>query len=342
MDQGSRNSSKSENFFTDDSEDFFTKLNSSSIELSETTSDTETTHRSASSFSSSSSDSTELETVYYKHGPSDKNHHDHKHEHRRSRKSHKSPKHAPGENCIQVDLADLEASLDLLNKNLETNPARIPKSDPVYIAYENVKLFVSMFYGREEYPKILEIMNKYPKPNKIVPDTIGAFLFGCSQAEYGDISNKFCSPLCLQGILPNEQHAGASFCPYQVWVLNESTFEPISDNSSDHAYIFTSGPQRTDTHQFTPKQITLLRSLGIKKAQVLRTQDARHITLVPLTEIDNLPVVLADQVKPANILIKQANNTASVNSSRLLAILIILILIGVAVWLIFKYVIPKR
>ena len=341
MDPGSRNSSKSENFFTDDSEDFFTKLNSSSIELSATSSDTDTSNQSSTTEESGSSSDTE--TVYYKHGDG------HRH-HKTSRKSSKTKKahksRDPRGNCIQVDLADLETSLNLLNKNLDTNPLHIPKSDPVYIAYENVKLFVSMFYGREEYPKILEIMNTFSKPAKIVPDTIGAFLFGCSQTTYGDISNKFCSPLCLQGILPNEAGQGsASFCPYQVWVLNETGFEPISDNSSDHAYIFVGN----SNPQFTPKQITLLRSLGVKQAQVLRTQDARHISVIPLSEIDNLPVVqdlaaqkLVSNLKNPSVMIKQANNTASVNSSRLLAILLILILIGVAIWLIFKYVIPRR
>ena len=311
MDQGSRNSSKSENFFTDDSEDFFTKLNSSSDDLSE----------SDESFFSSSSSTIE-ESIHYKHIPS-----------RKLRKS-KAKSH---QNCIQVDLADLDASLQLLNKNLDTNPNRIPKSDLVYTAYENVKLFVSMFYGREEYPKIMEIMNTFAKPNKIVPDTIGAFLFGCSQTSYGDIPNKFCSPLCLHAVLPNEPTGSSGFCPYQVWTMDSTSLEPISQNSSDSAYIFVSGDAAP---KFTPKQITLLRSLGLKQAQVLRTQDSKHVTVIPLSELENLPIITpADSIKPA---ILQANNTSTVNSSRLLAIIIILLLIALAVWLIFKYVIPRR
>ena len=281
---------------TDDSSDFFAQL---------TTSD--------------SSSYSEDETIYYKHGKNGK----------KSKKTAKKSK-----NCIQVDLADLEASLDLLVKNLDTHPDQIAKSDPVNTAYENVKLFISMFYGREEYPKIVEILKKYPRPASVTDGTIGAFLFGCLQDSYGDISNKFCSPLCLQGVLPNDD---SSFCPYQVWMLTDTTFEPLSENSSDRAYIFSSSANP----KFTPQQISLLKSQNVQMAQVLRTVDSKHTTIIPLSELDNLPVqVVAPQNQP--VVIMQANNTSAVNASRAIAILIFLILIALAIWLIFKYVLPRR
>ena len=298
---------------SDDSSDFFAQLNSSSDD------------------STSSRD--EDETIYYKHG---KNSH-----HKKS----KSKKKKIDKNCIHVDLADLEASLDLLAKNIDTIPDRVPKSDPVYIAYENVKLFISMFYGRSEYPQIIELMNKYKKPNTLTPNTIGSFLFGCSQENYGDIKNPLCSPLCLQGILPNDD---SSFCPYQVWLLTDTTFEPITENSSDKAYIFYNQTSSTQIPKFTQQQINLLHQRNVKLAQVLKTQNGIHTTVIPISELENLPVQPAQitNTGPANstnpnIVIKQVTNGAAVNASRFITILIFLILIIVAIWLIFKYVLPN-
>ena len=287
---------------SDDSTDFFAHLNSSSDD--------------------SSNSSLEDETIYYKHGKNS---------------SHKKSKKKTDKNCIHVDLADLEASLDLLSKNIDTIPDRVPKSDPVYIAYENVKLFISMFYGREEYPKIIEIMNKYRKPNTINPNTIGSFLFGCSQENYGDINNRLCSPLCLQSILPNDD---SSFCPYQVWILTDTTFEPITENNSDRAFIFYN--QNNQIPKFTQSQINLLRQQNVRMAQVLKTQDSIHTTIIPMSEIDNLPsVVSTPSSNNPGVVIKQVNNVATVNGTRFFTILIFLILIVVAIWIIFKYILPK-
>lgn len=285
-----------------DNENFFLDLSSSSIT------------------SSSSSD----ETVYYKNKNTKKKRH--------SKSKRTSKRKNTG--CVQLDLADLEASLNILNANLDTTIDQLQdKTSPVYVAYENVKLFISMFYGRDEYSKITEILNTYSKPKTIKPNSIGAFLFGCLQSTYGDISNKYCSPLCLQSVFPDVTFV---CCPYQVWILNETSFEQISDTMTDKAYIFSS---LSKTLQFTPEQINLLKEKGIHNVHVLETRDTLHKTLIPLTHIDNLPQVkLETPLKP---IIKQVNNVSSMNSTRLLGVLLFLLIIGLLIWLIYKYIIPR-
>ena len=344
-----------------DSAEFFAQLNSSS--------------------SSDNSDSDE--TVYYKHGKnphssprhssprrssprhssprrsSPTRHDDHKNKHsprhdNKNKNSHRSSpreheKHVSKNECVQVDIADLEASIDLLNKNLDSRIEQIPRSDPVHLAYENVKLFVSMFYGRPEYPKIVEILGKYTRPGTIVPGTIGGFLYGCALDSYGDVT-KLCSPICLNSVLPDG--SSESFCPYQVWMMNEKSLEPLTDSLSDKAYVFandfngqTINTQTVNTQlKFTPHQINLLKQRGIKQIQVLITDrnTGRHSTIIQLTELENLPIVGHDALNSPPIVIKQINNVSSVNMGRFWSILVLIILVAIAIWLIFKYVIPRR
>ena len=260
---------------------------------------------------------------------------------------------------IHLDLTDLDAAIEILAQNSDVLIDQIPKDDPVYLAFEKAKLFVSLFYGRPEYPQILERIAKYGKPNVITPGSAGAFLFGCSQDNYGDVDNKFCSPLCTQSIYPGSTDQ-LSCCPYQIWLWNPEAFTKINDSNSDQAYIYISDVDDTTNIKFPPELINVLNMNNVKSVQVFVTKDSKHISLIPSTPLSNLaqynnsPIATttavpcadcgtANRIQP----IQRAANNGPVNSSGssgssgiFMAIIIIILLI-VGIWLFIKYLLPR-
>ena len=250
---------------------------------------------------------------------------------------------------IHLDLTDLDAAIEILAQNSDVLIDQIPKDDPVYLAFEKAKLFVSLFYGRPEYPQILERIAKYGKPKVITPGSAGAFLFGCSQDNYGDIDNKFCSPLCTQSIYPGGPDQ-LSCCPYQIWTWSPESFTKINESTSDQAYIYISDIEDTKNIKFPPELINVLNMNNVKSVQVFATKDSKHILIVPSTPLSNLaqhngaPLPCANcgptgRVQPTKI----AATSSSSNSTftNILIALIVIALIVLGIWLFIKYLLPK-
>ena len=76
---------------------------------------------------------------------------------------------------------------------------------------------MALLYDTEHYPMLVSILDSLKKGN-IGPDTVGGFLFGCFQDSYGDVVNKYCSPVCISGIQPSK--ADVVKCEAQVWVVD--------------------------------------------------------------------------------------------------------------------------
>ena len=247
---------------------------------------------------------------------------------------------------LRLEITDLDAAIDLLAKNPDVILDQIPKDDPIFLAFEKIKLFISIFFGRPEYPQILDRIGKQSRPSTINPGSAGAFLFGCSQDNYGDIDNKFCSPLCAQSVLPKE----ATCCPYQIWIWSDQQFEKINESQSPHAYVFIT--HNLERPQFTTEMINLLKLYNINSVHLLTTLNSKHLTLLPLTPIDQLPLTSPSTNSPSTKLsctncpvnghqkaVKAAHQSSTAMS--LFTFLIIVVIIIAAIWLFVKYILPR-
>ena len=129
-------------------------------------------------------------------------------------------------------------------------------------------------------PYSLDLLKKEHRPTDIQINTSGAYLWGCSQNYYGDVS-KFCSPLCLNslGNLKTEK------CQYSVWVYTPNLTN-IYSTSTSKAYIFV--PENWEI--FKKEEILQLKEKGIVSAAILKTQNSIHRFYLPVTSIDELPL----------------------------------------------------
>ena len=193
---------------------------------------------------------------------------------------------------ITLELDDLSNSIKLLADNSDVNLNTIPHSDPIYKAFEFVKLAVALFYDTDQYSLITDLISNYPSPPHILPNTAGSFLFGCSQSNYGDVTNRFCSPICIQNIPPSKSLSLVSCCPHQVWSsLDPSniSFTQLSNpsNTNNSAYVYVYLP----FNGFSNDTISLFKRHNINLIQVYSLQNSIHHSIIPPTSIDDLALL---------------------------------------------------
>ena len=110
----------------------------------------------------------------------------------------------------------------------------------------------------------------------------GAYLWGCNQNYYGNVS-KTCSALCNGGII---YESNTQSCQYQIWVYNENLILK-DDVSSSKAYIYVSN----DWEGFKNSDIEILRNNGVQFATILITEKSKHEIILSIIPIDKLPIV---------------------------------------------------
>lgn len=186
--------------------------------------------------------------------------------------------------------------------------SNIPYSDLRY-NYDKVKLAASLFYDTDQYHIITDTLSHLNVPSNISPGTLGSFLFGCTGDTYGDVSNKFCSPLCVGSLLPSKQSTltksnpispftdfaspsdtNDDLCSVQVITIkgNKLFRDERSNIHSPNAYVFIEYPNTFNGLSRT--QIDQLKQLGIKTVSVYDINERKHSVILNPTSVDQLPL----------------------------------------------------
>ena len=130
--------------------------------------------------------------------------------------------------------------------------------------------------------QIFDILKEQFRPTSIKIGTVGAYLWGCSQNYYGEV-NKSCSAFCNDNYLRQET---IQPCQYQIWTY-ETTLYSTGHSFSSNAYIYIN-----ETWQgFTEKDVEKLKNGGVKYASVISTEDSKHQIIIPMTLVENLPIL---------------------------------------------------
>ena len=167
----------------------------------------------------------------------------------------------------------------------------------------------SFFYDTDQYHIITDTLSHLNSPSTISPGTLGSFLFGCTGDTYGDVSNKFCSPLCVGSLLPSKQSISNKtkpispftdfasptenndeLCSVQVITIkgNKLFRDERSNVQSPNAYIFIEYPNTFNG--FTRDQIYQLKQLGINTVSVYDIHERKHSVVVGTTSVDQLRI----------------------------------------------------
>lgn len=125
-----------------------------------------------------------------------------------------------------IETKKFELALQTLSQSPDHPLRLIQIHSELNRSYAIVKYVVAALYGTSAYDKVLDAINKLPRPDTIVPGTLGAYLFGCS-------TNK-CSPLCFNAI-PDKESCHQS---KQAWLLSGGERIKIVGGYEDDAIVY--------------------------------------------------------------------------------------------------------
>ena len=133
-----------------------------------------------------------------------------------------------------------------------------------------------------EDPELYNIIQEQFRPTILKIGTAGAYLWGCDQNFYGNVS-KSCSPLCSGSINYNNE---AKTCQYQIWTY-DTELSSKDKVSSNIAYIYVS----KNWISFKKSDIETLKNSNVEFVSVFRTENSKHDTIIPITNVDSLPIL---------------------------------------------------
>jgi len=146
---------------------------------------------------------------------------------------------------------------------------------------ENAYKFVKENEKNVNPQEIVNILNRQYRPTSLKIGTVGAFLWGSNQNYYGAV-NKACSAFTNNSLLRNINEN----CQYQIWNYNK-TLELLENNSNSKAYVYVN----SDWQGFQNLDIDILKNSGVEYVSVIKTENSKHEILIPMTAIQNLPII---------------------------------------------------
>lgn len=160
-----------------------------------------------------------------------------------------------------------------------------------YLSDVKIKPYITKLEKYKNHPILIKAIQEKYRPTEININTVGAYLWGCSQNFYGD-TNQNCSALCANSIphlsnsLISEESLNCKKCQYSIWTYTHQKLNNDFHTSSSKAYIYVD----SDWSGFYKNDIEVLRKNGLLYATIFGTKHSQHQLLLPMTSIDNLPI----------------------------------------------------
>ena len=226
----------------------------------------------------------------------------------------------------KTDMPTIESSVTELNA-YSHHPLRNIRSlgDKPYGNWKYLsQIDFSSSKNRHELNKAL---NKCFRPTEIGPETIGSFLFGCTQKTYGEVC-KECSPLCHQSLLSSE----LSKCPYKTWILtNSNSDQRLREINTDHqvnqGYVFV----EDNFDGFTPDEINIFRSQKMGNISIFSLQSGKHYTISKEIPINSLPRRIRTPRRSLSIRSIGSEIFEEKNQSYVLIVIVIIVFVVIVV-----------
>nr|QBK91113.1 MAG: hypothetical protein LCPAC202_00870 [Pithovirus LCPAC202] len=211
---------------------------------------------------------------------------------------------------VKITSRDLEEMISFLANNHHFYPEKLSNDDPVLSKLNMFKTTISYLRGKEDYDLLYEIINRQYRPSIIKDETIGAFLFGCMQQDYGDI-DRGCAISCLNSFNPDHQPL---ICSYQLWVQENinpedgdirfklfhdgiNTSQYPENNFQSIGYVLPDRPSRAiiyinlDFDGFRGNELQFFEDNGVIMAELMIKDGSRYKRVHPLTLLEKLPQI---------------------------------------------------
>ena len=139
-----------------------------------------------------------------------------------------------------------------------------------------------------ENPELYTILGEQFRPTILKIGTAGAYLWGCDQNYYGNVS-KSCSPLCSGGIsyrIDENYQNEENKCQYQIWTYDKE-LKNKENILSNMAYIYVNN----NWNGFKKSDIETLKNNNVEFVSVLKTDNSKHYTEIPMSSLVSIPVL---------------------------------------------------
>lgn len=182
---------------------------------------------------------------------------------------------------------NLKSKINFLSKFSDLELIAIPENKDINIAYtEILEYLLDPKFHTNKRKYIKKIVSKLYHPTEIIPNTIGSFIFGCNQSDYGDV-DKYCSILCLN----SWNHSKKIKCNYNVvlQINNNSEDRFIFKNitNSEKCFVYVSD----DFIGFYQYEIDKLAAKKIKSIQILSTRNSKHFKTTEFLPLSSAPKI---------------------------------------------------
>jgi len=185
---------------------------------------------------------------------------------------------------------ELKTHINYLASFSELELTKISENKKIKSSYGIVLNFIIRSKDEKNIRKyIKKIISKLYHPTEIIPNTIGSFIFGCNQSDYGDV-DKFCSILCCNSWMSFHK----TKCKQNIIIQSNSDsedrfiFKNITDSDKCYIYILD------DFNGFYEHEIEKLSSRKIKFVQLLSTKNSKHFKVnefIPLNSVTKISTV---------------------------------------------------
>ena len=235
---------------------------------------------------------------------------------------------------LQTELADLDTSLHTLAGAPGVSISQLDSYPHLKEAYDRVRLGVSLLYDTNAYNELTAMLSRLPEPSSIRPDTLGSFLFGCRKVL--NTGSAFCSPYCLESLLPPKSTAPVLCCPHQVYILSNGKLRHLNEVSSSSAQIYLADSNGSKV--LTADQIATLQREGVTTAELLQlppNNPGPATTLIPMSPVAQLnsTSLSPTATNPSTYgSIQPTRQASSWTWLWVIIIILILLLIAFAIW----------
>jgi len=184
-----------------------------------------------------------------------------------------------------INYKRLKHNIDFLSKFPELELSKIRENEQINNKYNEVQSVLIMSKDNKEMQNnIKRILDKLYQPSVLIPNTLGSFIFGCQQVDYGDV-NKHCSYLCLNTWNTNNK------CNFHVFVQmtsnNEDRFIFKNNSDSDKCLVYI----KDDFVGFYQHELDKLIHYKVKSVCLLTTYDSKHFKVNDFQSLSSIPKI---------------------------------------------------
>lgn len=194
-----------------------------------------------------------------------------------------------------MQIKELQNDIDLLvaNRMMAIDEAAYSNAK-VQQAMDHLKLAVNMLYDTKQYDDVMYMIMKAKKKIgnlELKPQTVGAYLFGCTMDNYGDVKDNSYSALCSGSVPTKPKMSCNNFIFYHNGDVLKQLATPSNKAKKSDVLMYVE-PNFKGLTQFQHDQVAqAISGYTIGNILVYTTKNNKHTLINTLNSLSQVPIV---------------------------------------------------